>query len=255
MPTLSIILWQFVWSQLSLISWGINAYCEALTHPDLIQTLRTFLLVSDAERKAREDEESSWRADPSLRALQLKTSSARAGPERATWASGWLFVRWTWVSYHDNQGSPCPGLSLPGPLSRPQSSYMWKGEDCPYLRSFFSRDGWGCGQLVGFVKNTFNVFWYLFPCNSVNVYWIPARQCARHQGIPRTKFHQRQGTDRLWEGGNGRQAHRETQRRRTLLWVWSKESCVRQWKRKRSALIRVRWHLNCTLKAELKKKL
>lgn len=85
---LSIILRQFVWSQSSLISWGINAYCEALTHSDLIQTLRTFLLVSDAERKAREEEETSWRAEPSVRALQLKTSSARAGPERATWASG-----------------------------------------------------------------------------------------------------------------------------------------------------------------------
>lgn len=88
LPALSIILRQFVWSQSSLISWGINAYCEALTHSDLIQTLRTFLLVSDAERKAREEEETSWRAEPSVRALQLKTSSARAGPERATWASG-----------------------------------------------------------------------------------------------------------------------------------------------------------------------
>ena len=135
-------------------------------------------------------------------------SSVRVGPERATWASGWLFVRWTWVSYHDNQGSPCPGLSLPGPLSRPQSSYMWKGEDCPYLRSFFSRGGRGCGQLVGFVKNTFNVFWYLFPCNSVNVYWTPARQCARHQGVPRTKFHHKALTDCGKEGMEGKRTEK-----------------------------------------------
>lgn len=136
---------------------------------------------------------------------------------------------------------PVPGLSLPGPRSRPQSSYTWKEEDCPYLRSFFSRGGWGCGQLVGFVKNPFNVSWYLFPRNSVNVYWTAASSVQDIRGSP-------------GEAGNGKQAHRETQRRRTLLRVWSRESCVRQLKRKRSALSRVRWHLNCTLKAELSKK-
>ena len=203
LPALSIILWQFAWSQLSLISWGINAYCEALTHSDLIQTLRTFLLVSDAERKAREDVETSWRAEPSVRALQLKTSSARAGPERATWASGWLFVRWTWVGLHDNQGSPCPGLSLPGPLSSLSLPTCGKEKTVPVSEVSSPWEAGAVGSWWVLWKILLMYPGNLFSCNSINVYWIPARKCARHQGILRTKFHHMALTD-CGEGGNRR---------------------------------------------------
>lgn len=144
------------------------------------------------------------------------------------------------------QGSPHPRLSLPGPLSRPQSPHVWKGEDCPCPTSFSSMGGWACGPLVAFVKDIFDVFWRLFPFNSGNVYWTAARHFARHQGGPKDKVSP-QGTDRLWGRKEWKvRAQNNTKKEDSVVSPEQRKLCGNR--RKRLALIRLRWHLNCTLK-------
>lgn len=124
-----------------LYLWGINAYCEALTHPDLIQTLRTFLLVSDAEKGPR-----GWgklrRADPSLRALQ---------PELAMKGLPWQVADFWWGGPASvtmtNQGGPYQDLSLPGPRPGPSPVFLHVERRLSLSQKFLLQ-GW-LGQAAG----------------------------------------------------------------------------------------------------------
>lgn len=154
---LSVVLWQLAWSQLPLIYWFYSKR-------------RTFFLVSDTQRE-KPEKTSGWKPHWGLCVYQrqpLQQSPLERTPGRGPalmWVDGECITVVT-------EETPSQTLCLPRLLSSLSLPTYEKEITLP--QSYSSVGGWGCRQLLSFVKDIIDAFWSLFPLNSVYVYWTPA---------------------------------------------------------------------------------